>query len=251
MAQFLVWHVDRVTDWDIRPICFALADTEGQCNIPLPMTVYKPPRDVSVSLGSHTGPMLEGHRYALQCTVEHVAPVERLRVTFYRGHTALGPPQSISSSEKKPVTQIFTEDIRPGSEDDGAQYWCEAKLELGPNGPKLPPVVTSQNITAIVLFGPRLSCPTKLQVREGESLRCEVGGNPCPLVTWFRDGQVVALPTHSSRKDAGKYMVSATGRLGQRNFTVEVEVLPGRGNTNSCNKHFLLAILLIQTINWL
>ncbi|KAL6111028.1 icam2 [Pungitius sinensis] len=250
MDGFLVWHVDRLTDWGIRPICYALADTGGRCDIALPLIVYKPPNKVSISV-NHTGPMMEGHRYTLQCTVEDVAPVKNLFVTFYRGQTALGLPQSINSTEEKPVTQNFPLDINPGREDNGAEYWCEAKLELGPEGPKLPLLVTSKKITTIVLFGPWLSCPTKLQVREGESLRCEVGGNPSPLVTWFRDGQVVALPTHSSRKDAGKYTVSATGRLGQKNFTVEVEVLPASGNTNSCNEHFLLAILLIQMINWL
>lgn len=94
--------------------------------------------------------MLEGRQYTLQCTVEHVAPVKDLRVTFYRGQTALGQPQSINSTGTKPVTQIFSVDISPGRGEDGAQYWCEAKLELGPEGPKLPPVETSQNITATV-----------------------------------------------------------------------------------------------------
>lgn len=77
--------------------------------------------------------------------------------------------------------------------------------------------------------GPQLVCPPKLQVREGESLSCEVRGNPQPSVTWFRDGQVVALPTHSSRRHAGKYIVLAQGLHEQRNFTVEVEVLSGSG----------------------
>lgn len=110
----------------------------------------EPPQKVSISFVNLTGPMLEGRQYTLQCTVEHVAPVKDLRVTFYRGQTALGQPQSINSTGTKPVTQNFSVDISPGREEDGAQYWCEAKLELGPEGPKLPPVETSQNITATV-----------------------------------------------------------------------------------------------------
>lgn len=66
-------------------------------------------------------------------------------------------------------------------------------------------------------------------MREGERLSCEVRGNPQPLVTWFRDGQVVALPTRLSRKHAGKYTVLAKGHLEQKNFTVEVEVLGNSG----------------------
>ncbi|XP_049427944.1 vascular cell adhesion protein 1-like [Epinephelus fuscoguttatus] len=251
MDRFLVWSVDRMTEWSIKPQCYALSELGGQCHIDLPLTVYKPPDNVSISFDNHTGPMLEGHQYTLQCTVEEVAPIENLTVTFYKGQTALGQLHSENITEKKPVNETFTLDITPSKEDDGAQYWCEAKLELGPEGPQPPPVVMSQSITASVLFGPQLVCATKLQVREGESLSCEVKGNPQPLVTWFRDGQVVALPTNSSRQHAGKYIVSAQGPLGHTNFTVEVEVLPNSGTTNSCNRHFLLAILLIQMISWL
>ncbi|XP_077935725.1 intercellular adhesion molecule 1 isoform X2 [Gasterosteus aculeatus] len=195
MDRFLVWRVDRITDWGIQPVCYALADTGGKCDITLPLTVYKPPQNVSISFVNLTGPMLEGRQYTLQCTVEDVAPVKDLRVTFYRGQTALGQPQSINTTVEKPVTQIFTLDISPGREEDEEEYWCEAKLELGLDGPKLPSVVTSQKVTTF-----------------------------------------------------GKY-INATGHLGQKNVTVEV--CPGSGNTSSCNGRFLLAILLIQMINWL
>lgn len=66
-------------------------------------------------------------------------------------------------------------------------------------------------------------------MKEGERLSCEVRGKPQPFVTWFRDGLAVALPTHSSRKHAGKYTVLVKGALGQKNLTVEVEVLAGSG----------------------
>ncbi|XP_018538007.1 intercellular adhesion molecule 3 [Lates calcarifer] len=249
MGRFLVWSVDRMTEWNIKPKCYALVEQGGQCHIELLVIVYKPPDNVSISFRNHSGPLLEGHQYTLQCEVHNVAPVENLTVTFYRGKTALGQLQS-NNTEKTPMTEIFTVDIIPSKEDNGVQYWCEAKLELGPEGPEHPPVVTSQKLKAAVLFGPHLICPTKLQVKEGESLSCEVRGNPQPSVTWLRDGQVVVLPSHSSRKHAGKYTVWTKGHLGQKNFTVEVEILSGSGTANSCNRYFLLAILFIQ-INWL
>nr|XP_020443045.1 MAM domain-containing glycosylphosphatidylinositol anchor protein 1-like [Monopterus albus] len=249
MDRFLVWSVDRMTEWGIKPICYALAEQGGDCHINLPLTIYKPPDNVSMSFVNHTGPMVEGHQYTLQCTVQDVAPVKNLTVTFYRGQTPLGCLQSNNNTKKTPVTEIFTLDITPSKEEDRDQYWCEAKLELGPEGPQHPPVAISQKLTAMVHFGPQLACPTKLQVREGERLTCEVRGNPQPSVIWFRDGKLVTPPTHTSRKHAGKYTILAKG-LKKKNFTVEVEVLDGSGTASRCNRCFLLAVLLIQ-ITWL
>ncbi|XP_067441403.1 vascular cell adhesion protein 1-like [Thunnus thynnus] len=247
MKTFLVWSVNSTTDWNIEPMCCAMSEMGPGCHLNLSVIVYKPPDSVSISIANHIGPMIEGHQYTLECIVLDVAPVGNATVTFYRGQTELGRLQS-NNPEKKPVTEIFTLDIIPSKDDDGVQYWCEAKLDLGAEGPQPPPVVTSQNITAEVHFVPEPLCLPKLQVQEGESLSCEVRGNPKPSVTWFKDGQVVSLPTHSSRQHAGNYTVMIEGLIGQRNFTLEVEVLTGSGTANCFNRHFLLAVLLIQIL---
>ncbi|XP_029906348.1 intercellular adhesion molecule 1-like isoform X2 [Myripristis murdjan] len=249
-GEFLVWRVDNLTVWSLKPMCYALVE-RGDCVTGLNLTVYKPPDLVSISYLNHTGPLIEGHVYTLQCTVENVAPVGSLSVTFYRGQEALGPPQSRNNSEKKPVTEIFTLNIKPTGEDQEGHYWCEAKLELGPEGPQPPPVVKSQNLTATVYFGPQFLCPTNLKVEEGEKLTCEVKGNPLPLVTWLRDGMKVAPPLHSNRKHSGKYTVQAEGALGQKNLTLEVEIIISSGTSNTGGRNFLLAVLLLKLISWL
>ncbi|XP_035516609.1 uncharacterized protein LOC118327381 [Morone saxatilis] len=153
----ITWQAENVTEWEIPLLCYyeKYMDESNpkfpQCCSKLPVTVYKPPDNVSISFVDHTGPMYEGHPYTLQCTVQDVAPVENLIVTFYRGQTKLGQLQS-NTITKEPVTDIFSLNITSSKEDDGVQYWCEAKLELGPEGPQPPPVVKSQNITATVYF---------------------------------------------------------------------------------------------------
>lgn len=40
VAQYLVWSVDRMTEWSIQLMCYALIDQEGQCQINVPVVVY-------------------------------------------------------------------------------------------------------------------------------------------------------------------------------------------------------------------
>ncbi|XP_019717338.1 intercellular adhesion molecule 1-like isoform X1 [Hippocampus comes] len=250
MNSFLVWRVEHMTEWAISPSCYAVSDMEGPCHLHLPVLVYKAPDSVSLSFVNHTGSLLEHHQYTLWCTVHNVAPAGNLLVTFYRGQTQLVQRHS-NVTEKTPVTEVFTLDIVPRREDDGNDYWCEAELQLHPTGTQQRVAVASEKVTTTVLFGPQLLCPAKLQVKMGESLRCEVRGNPEPSVIWLKDGRLVTPPAHSTRAHAGKYTVLATGLFGERNVTVEVEVVTCRGTTSTPRRHFLLTALLGLTLNLL
>lgn len=109
----------------------------------------EPPDSVSISF-ENSQPVFEGHQYTLQCKVHNVAPVENLTVTFYKGKTPLGPPLSKTTPQKTQMTPTYSVNITPNKADDGVKYWCEAKLELGPKGPKPPPVVKSPYLTTSV-----------------------------------------------------------------------------------------------------
>lgn len=50
--QFLVWNVERMTEWDIKLTCFALSDQWGQCYLKLPVLVYSEFRHAGTGLGS-------------------------------------------------------------------------------------------------------------------------------------------------------------------------------------------------------
>ncbi|PWA32586.1 hypothetical protein CCH79_00015053, partial [Gambusia affinis] len=179
--SFLVWSVDNLTEWSLSPVCYAMSDEGGQCSSSLSVIVYQPPKTVSIRFLNHSGPMYESRQYILQCTVEDVAPVEKLVVTFYKGRTALAELRSNRTAEKTPVKESFSLLVAPCRGDNGNQYWCEAKLELGPSGPQQPPAERSQNITATVLWDPEHIHPSKLHMEE-KPLDCEVqnqtlGGN--------------------------------------------------------------------------
>ncbi|XP_056136812.1 intercellular adhesion molecule 1-like [Lampris incognitus] len=249
-ASYLVWKVHHLTEWSVKPICFTLSEIGEYHYSQLDLTVYQPPVSVSIHM-NFSGPLLENHQYTVQCHVQDVAPAENLTVTFYRGQMALGPPQFSTFISRTPVTEIFTQSFITSREDDGEQYWCEAKLELGPEGPQPPPVVRSQYLTATVHFGPDLLCPQFQQVREGEPLSCEVTGNPSPEVTWLRNGQTVAPPIYPSRAYAGEYTLIAAGAVKQIEYTLEVEILTARGTSNLHSWHFLVTVMLIQSICWL
>uniref|UniRef100_UPI003AAC7366 cell adhesion molecule CEACAM20-like n=1 Tax=Centroberyx gerrardi TaxID=166262 RepID=UPI003AAC7366 len=237
------WKVDNITEWKSAPKCY-YSLTNDHCCSSLALTIYQPPDSVSISYVNHSGPVLEGHQYTLQCIVQDVAPVESLAVTFYRGQAALGPPQSKNNTEKTPVTEIFTLNINPSREHDGLQYWCEAKLDLGPEGPQGPEgphVVKSNNLTASVHYLAHENQAASLyliSITAGDTLQlnCSAMGNPSPSYSW-------TLPKAPSPSSAsvltidsvdfdheGQYICVASNNLGNItvmfNVDVQVDLLP-------------------------
>jgi len=85
-----------------------------------------------------------GREYELQCEVQNVAPVQYLVLRWYRGQTEVYNHSFSELSPATPVQVSSTLLIVPNRADDGAQYRCEAELELGAEGPQPPPTVQSE-----------------------------------------------------------------------------------------------------------
>ncbi|XP_064821203.1 intercellular adhesion molecule 1-like isoform X2 [Oncorhynchus masou masou] len=158
-VKILRWKVDSVTDWDNNPKCY----TEGgQCQKQLDITVYKLPDRVSISYRKYPDPMVEGHRYLLQCLVQNIAPIGRLRVTFVKVSTT-GEQTELDTQHKSkdnintPENGTYTLDFTPGRDDDGAQLLCSAMLDLGPEGPQPPPVMNSNRLNINVHYKPQIT----------------------------------------------------------------------------------------------
>uniref|UniRef100_A0A3Q2NYM0 Vascular cell adhesion protein 1 n=1 Tax=Fundulus heteroclitus TaxID=8078 RepID=A0A3Q2NYM0_FUNHE len=228
----LTWTVDRLTEWALAPKCF-YSTVDNQCCTHLSVIVYQPPENVSISL-NHTGPLTEHTEYTLQCSVLNVAPARNLVVTFYRGQTKLGQEKATSDS-KEPVNERFALSFNASKEDNGAQFWCEAKLELGAYGPQPPPVVKSDNLTATVHYGPKLKVPANpapIDIPEGETLNltCLADGNPNPLYNWSLPSKtgnhsepILTIKSVDSQ-DAGQYVCTVRNSVSTAQVTFNVNV---------------------------
>ncbi|XP_067238673.1 intercellular adhesion molecule 5 isoform X2 [Chanodichthys erythropterus] len=146
------------------------------------------PDSVSISTVNHTGPMIEGNQYELQCDVLNVAPVQNLTVKWYKGETLVNQT-TFTDTIKTPVDKTATLMIRPDRSDDGVQYRCEAELNLGEEGPQPPPKVTSDPLSITVHYKPIINetkLPSTVSVfrKHPVVLVCKAEGNPEPTISW-------------------------------------------------------------------
>ncbi|XP_028842518.1 hemicentin-1-like isoform X2 [Denticeps clupeoides] len=184
------WGSDALRDWDVRPEC--VGDFEGldPCTKYLDITVYKKPDAVTIGLVSHSGPVVAGKKYQLQCTVENVAPVQNLTVKWYReedGATRAMKNETFSDSSRMPTSVSSILELIPSRNDNGCTYWCVAEQAFA--SMRKDPIETRSDLLSIVVhYAPIIkdSFPTKMPVFRdyAELLFCEAEGNPEPEVIW-------------------------------------------------------------------
>ncbi|XP_064844259.1 hemicentin-1-like [Oncorhynchus masou masou] len=220
------WSVLELLDWDIRPGCKATFQGIGRCSKPLHITVYKTPDSVSISVLRHSGPMVEGTKYQLQCDIQNIAPLQNLVVKWYKGNEPLDNV-TYSNVSKTPVDVLDTLMISPRRDDDGAQYRCRAELDLGPEGPQH--TVTSEPLSITVHYKPCINAsrlPVRIPVFRGypEELVCEAEGYPQPRIKWVYDPakHVSEAGGNLTVFEAGLYNCTATNIVETSFIVVEV-----------------------------
>ena len=109
------------------------------------MFITEEPDSVTISQSSHTGPMVEGMTYQLQCDVISVAPVRNLTVIWYKEHKPIHMQSFDNLTVLTPVNESSTLTITPHREDNGALIYCETQMNLGPPGPNYFPVMRSKS----------------------------------------------------------------------------------------------------------
>uniref|UniRef100_A0A672QJX5 Protein turtle homolog A-like n=1 Tax=Sinocyclocheilus grahami TaxID=75366 RepID=A0A672QJX5_SINGR len=219
------WRVDSLTDWIEEPICYGVFFTAPrQCEEKLNIVLYKKPDSVSISLVNHSSPVAEGREYHLQCEVQNVAPVQSLALRWYRGKTEVYNHSFSELSPATPVQVSSTLLIVPNRADNGAQYRCEAELQLGAEGPQPPPTVQSDVLSIAVQYPPDFRSPEEeiLDISEDSEmvLDCTAEGNPPPVYIWTSsilqeqaDNQAVL---RAASLGPGVYTCTASNILGKK-----------------------------------
>uniref|UniRef100_A0A4W5Q115 Ig-like domain-containing protein n=1 Tax=Hucho hucho TaxID=62062 RepID=A0A4W5Q115_9TELE len=249
-VNIVTWTVDNLTDWTIEPKCYTnLIDGEQPSKV-LPVILYKTPDSMSISVLSHSGPIVEGTKYQLQCDIQNIAPLRNLVVKWYKGNEPLDNV-SYSNASKTPEDVSPTLMIIPSRDDDGAQYRCRAELDLGPEGPQPPLIMTSEPLDFTVFYPPTFSRPESetLDIRVGEeiTLNCTATGRPTPLYSWQSSHVQEALFTPPSEVP-GTYTCTASNQIGKISKTFTVNHKP-KGDITTLwailGSGLVLALLLV------
>ncbi|XP_026785194.1 Fc receptor-like protein 5 isoform X1 [Pangasianodon hypophthalmus] len=218
-ARLLTWTVPTLTHWDIQPICYINLQNESQTEKNLPVTVYKLPDALSISFKNCPGPVTEGETCRLQCDIQNVAPIRYLKVTWYK-QFHMEQTMSFTETTIIPVNKSINCMIQPSRDDDGAKYWCEAKLELGPDGPQPPPTKKSDPVSITVHYKPVFSNDTEIIVSgDGEiTLNCTTRANPPSEYTWeapYQEKAVTLSAPSLSVSRSGNYTCTASNPYGK------------------------------------
>ncbi|XP_071241859.1 intercellular adhesion molecule 2-like [Salvelinus alpinus] len=232
-VNVVTWTVEVLTDWTIEPKCHITLNDGEQPSKVLPVILYKTPDSVFISVLRHSGPMVEGTEYQLQCDIQNIAPLQNLVVKWYKGNELLDNV-TYSNVSKTPVDVSATLMIIPSRHDDGAQYRCRAELDLGPEGPQPPLIMTSEPLNITVFYPPTFSRPEAetLDIRVGEeiTLNCTATGRPSPLYSWQSSHVQEALFSPPSEVP-GNYTCTVSNQIGKISRTFTVNPKPKGGST--------------------
>uniref|UniRef100_A0A669D379 Ig-like domain-containing protein n=1 Tax=Oreochromis niloticus TaxID=8128 RepID=A0A669D379_ORENI len=201
----LLFKIDSVPEWDTGPMCYMNSCDGDQCVKVLPVTVYKMPDSVSLK---NLRTVEEGQQFAIQCDIVNVAPARNLSVLWHKGKKILSS-QTFDESSPSPVSKSSVLTLTAHRDDDGAEIWCEAKLNLWPQE-QGPPPVRSEAFSFFV-FGSKIS------------LNCTARGNPVPSYhwqfpnftqVWYRSHDVNLPILTPSSKFPGVYTCTASNSQG-------------------------------------
>ncbi|XP_024657996.2 intercellular adhesion molecule 1 isoform X2 [Maylandia zebra] len=178
----LLLRIDSVPVWELEPMCFVNLHDGDQCTKVLPVTVYKMPDSVSLK---NLSAVVESQQFAIQCDIVNVAPARNLSVLWHKGNKILSS-QTFDESSPSPVSKSSVLTLTAHRDDDGAEIWCEAKLNLWPEEQRPLPVRSEAHILTVLYQPTFISASNEtLDLPAGKNiLSCNATGNPLPSYHW-------------------------------------------------------------------
>ncbi|XP_030592635.1 vascular cell adhesion protein 1-like isoform X1 [Archocentrus centrarchus] len=232
----MTWWANTSEDWTLRPVCTGIFQGIGKCNNSLNYTLYKKPDSVSIYRVNTWSSVEEGKEFQLRCDIVNVAPAQKLSVLWYRNQDIL--PQTDCRLEnnktcklsdvRSPVNVSSTLKVTLQKHDNGAEFRCEAQLNLGL---KSPPKITSSGLNFTISYKPTINItklPSKIPLFRGypEKLVCEADGFPFPKIQWYYNSDKEPLVNVSEGKlivsKPGIYTCNATNDAGHATHVLEV-----------------------------
>ncbi|XP_014263580.3 hemicentin-1 isoform X2 [Maylandia zebra] len=255
----VTWMVKNLKWWTPSPFCSITLNDNFQCSVSPVIIVYKTPETVSISEMNH-GLMLKHKedkqytktQYKLQCDIINVAPVQYLTITWYKNNKII-KTESFSDTTKTPVNESSILRVNISKEEKVVELRCEAKLDFGPRGPKLPAISQTHNVSAH--YAPEVNTKDSNHdyLLEGSNitLSCEAEGNPPSVYNWTCDGENMLANTNSlniTRVNRTKTCTcTAANYLGSVTKTINVHVEP-RGKTNKITFAVIWALPFVAAI---
>ncbi|XP_033827091.1 intercellular adhesion molecule 5 [Periophthalmus magnuspinnatus] len=107
---------------------------------------------------------------------------------------------------------------KPLTKKDSGTYTVEFKNSIGN---------TSTTVNITVEYRPFFLCDTHYNVTENDQFesKCKPEGVPKPTSVWFKDEKQVDFSKLRKRSDSGQYVIVATNKHGQTNYTLSINVL--------------------------
>lgn len=151
---------------------------------------------ISISFVNHSGPLIVGKQYELQCFIQNV---DLSKIVAVRWHK-LSQTNS-TDTIKTSGNSTYKLQISPNKTDDGSQYRCEAELEA--DEPQRYTKMSSEQLNITVHYKPIIKLPSTVPVFRGypEVLVCEAEGNPKPTINWSNRADDTEDDTHNEKYD--------------------------------------------------
>ncbi|XP_035760302.1 intercellular adhesion molecule 1-like, partial [Neolamprologus brichardi] len=177
----VTWRVEKLEEWTSSPSCYATLVDGSQCAVSPVITVYKTPNIVSIYPLNQSQMMEEQvhivpynkdtrTQYWLWCDIINVAPVQHLTVRWYKNNKTIQTESFNDTTTKTLVNESSILRIDISREEKATEFRCEAELDFGPHGLKLP--ATSQTHRVSAHYAPEIntSCTVDISPLEGTNI---------------------------------------------------------------------------------